>query len=310
MGSKTFIKLFGKWEKKLYASVDSFANRNLQKNKFEILEFEKGEWEEPLFHYHLPKVFRGAAKDWPCTNNWDFNYFIDQYGDHEVTPINNPGLTGRKTDQDYDVMTLRNFIEGLKRGSRRYLKFSQLVQDTSELKSDFDYEWLKKFKSAFSFGDIFYFFIGGKDTITPVHNGFSRTIFVQAKGSKKWVFYAPEERIFMGVKPERLNYYYTDADPYNLSDPKFPLLKHAKKYEVTINEGDVLFIPPHVWHQVENITDTIGIAYKFADIPSSFRSSKILSFLYFFSTKPYVFNSTAHFKKDENSIGKNKNAYS
>jgi hypothetical protein len=301
-GHKTYQKLFGKAEKRLFASVDKYAAAHQPKHQFEILDYKKGEWKEPLYGNYFPKVFRGAVTDWECSKNWSMEFFANKFGEDEVTLIDNPGLVG-SSDQANDKIKLKEYIEMLKKGTSKYLKFSRFVQNNSTLRADIDYTWLRKFRSKFSFGDMTYLFIGGKGTSTPVHNGFSRTIFVQVKGSKKWVFYAPEDRIFIGARPERMNYFYTDADPYNLNDPKFPLLKHAKRFEVVVNEGDVIYIPPLVWHQVENVTDTIGFAYKFADLGSSFSSTKMLATLFFLSTKPLVFQTSAHFKNQDDTYG-------
>ena len=303
LGSKKYQTIFGKTEQKLLKKVST--NVKARKTNFEVIEYHKGNYPEPLYDYHNPKVFRGAAEDWG-TKQWDMDYFSEHFGKERVTLINNEGLVGN-SDQDNDEISLKEYIEGLKKGSNKYLKFSRLVHDQSFLKKDIDLNWLSKFKSTFSFGELFYFFIGGQGTITPIHNGMSRTIFVQVEGVKKWTFYATEERIFLNVRPKRYNYYFSDANPDVKDDPNFPLQKHAKKWEVTIHPGDVLFIPPHVWHQVENITDSIGFAYKFAHLPSSFKSSKMLSLLYFFSTKPSFLNSTAHLWKKKQATDANYN---
>ena len=71
----------------------------------------------------------------------------------------------------------------------------------------------------------------------------------------------------------------------------YPLLKYVNKQEVTLYPGDVLWFPALVWHQVENASNSIGVAYKFFHLPSSFRSSKMLSTLFFFATRPFIFKS-------------------
>ena len=302
LGHKNYQNIFGKTEQKLLAKVDEVASKKKSEHPFKILDFAKGTWTEPLYGNYFPKVFRGAAADWDCSKKWTMDFFSERFGEDEVTLIDNPGLVG-SSDQANDKIKLKEYIEMLKVGTSKYLKFSRFIQHNSTLKADVDYEWLKKFRSKFSFGDMIYLFIGGKGTSTPLHNGFSRTIFVQVKGSKKWVFYAPEERIFIGARPERMNYFFTDANPYKVNDERFPLMKHAKRFEVTINEGDVLYVPPLVWHQVENVTDTIGFAYKFADLGSAFSSSKLMATLFFLSTKPLVFKTSAHFKNQDDTYG-------
>lgn len=296
LGHRKYGKWLGGRERRLLQRVEAQVRQGREEGRFHIEDLPKGTWTDPLYDHYLPKVFRGAAADWPCAEKWDLDYFVKTYGDTRVNLIDNPGLVG-KSDQHNEEVSLAEYIAMLKQGTNKYLKFSRLVHDNSVLMADMDADWLRRFKSAASFGDLFYFFIGARGTNTPLHNGFSRTVFVQVRGSKKWVFYAPGERIFLGVRPERTNYYYSNADIDAPDDPAYPLLRYARRFEVEVHEGDVIYIPPLVWHQVENLTETVGVAYKFADIPSAFRSSKMMALLYFFSTKPYFFDSTGHLWK-------------
>lgn len=297
LGHKWFKRFFGPIEKSLIKSIDKTASKRMAMggfpDDFHIVDIPQGEWKEPFHLPALPKVFRGAARSWDCSEKWSLDYFTNQYGNRQIGLINTEGLVDDE-ERPLEIVSLEHYVKDVRAKSRKYLKFSRLVHDESTLKEDLDISWLQKFKSRFSFGEIYFFFMGAPDTLTPLHNGFSRTIFVQVTGRKKWVFYAPGDRIFLGVRPERTNHFYTKADPYRTDDPRYPLMKYARRHEVVIEPGDVLYIPPLVWHQVENITETIGVAYKFADLRSAFHSSKLLALLFFFSTKPYIWQSTAH----------------
>ena len=297
-GHERFLRWFGASEKRLQQKVAARAEKMGNPNSFRIVEYQKGEYPNRLWDWSYPVVFRGAAADWPSSEIWNLDYFAKEYGDTEVTLINNPGLKGN-SDQDNDQITLREYLELLKKGTNKYLKFSRLIHDNSRLRKYFDEKWLKRFMGPTSFGELYYFFIGAKGTITPIHNGFSRTIFVQVRGSKKWTFFPPEDRIFLGARPERTNYNFSRGNINRFDDPDFPLMKYASRHEVIVGEGDVIFFPPLVWHEVENLDETIGVAYKFADLPSGFYTSKIMAFLYFFSVDPPLFNSTAHLWKDK-----------
>jgi len=297
LGEKNYNKLLGRTEAKLYADIDKYIKENPIEDDFQILERKKEEWEGKLDHPHFPIVYRGAANDWACTSKWNFEYFSNKYGNEDVTLINNAGLV-KDTDQAYDVVKLRDYITNLKAGSKKYLKFSRIVDEKSTLREDFDYEWLKKFRVPFAQNDLFYFFMGGKNTMTPIHDGFATTVFVQIEGTKKWIFYPTNHRLFIGARPRRYNYFYSEANPYNLNDSKFPLLKHAKPHEVTLHAGDVLYFPSFVWHQVENVTDTIGVAYKFAALPSGFTSSKMLATCFLLATKPWLIETMMPWRGD------------
>lgn len=298
LGHERYQKYLGKFESNLLNRIEQKLKKCSRKTDFRLITHEKGAYPDMIFNYRYPVIFKGAAKDWECCKNWDFDYFARMYGDIEVTLVNNKGLVPDANQLEENIL-LRDYLELLKQGTNKYLKFSRIIHDQSSLRGEFNQSWLEKFKSITSFGDLFYFFIGAKDTLTPIHNGFSRTIFIQVKGQKRWIFYPPEDRIFLGVRPERTNYFFSGANPNVTSDSKYPLMKYAHRIEFVVEEGDVLFFPPYAFHQVENLTETIGVAYKFADIPSAFYSSKVMALLYFLSTDPPVFNSTAHLWKEK-----------
>lgn len=292
MGERFYQKVFGKIEKKLFEKIDNEVKNSTalnNENSFKVIDLKKGEYNEPFIDNYSPIIFRGAAEEWASYSKWTFDFFAETFGDEDVTLINNRGLV-RDTNQAYDVIKFRDYIENMRKGSKEYLKFSRILETKSYLIDDFDYKWLRKFRTKMSRSDLFYFFMGGKSTMTPVHDGYAHTVFVQIQGQKKWTFYQTSDRLFLGVRPRRHNYFYSEADISNLNDPNYPLLKYAQPITFTINPGDVLFFPSLIWHQVENTTDSIGVAYKFADLIDGFRSSKMLATLFFLSTKPTILN--------------------
>jgi hypothetical protein len=290
LGHGLYNTLFSSYEKKLFKSVDEYVTKAPKGEPFRVLEFKKGEYEFPEPHPYYPAIYRGAASDWACTQKWSFDFFKEKFGDKEMVLTNNVGLVGNE-QQKFETMTLNDYIDQMRSGSKKYIKFSQMIHENSGLQEDFNGEWLQHFHMTSEFKKLFFMFMGGKGTATPIHTALPPTVFVQVYGSKKWNFWPTNDRLFLGVRPDRRSYYYTHADPYNINDPKFPLLKHANRQEVTIHAGDVLWFPALVWHQVENPTDSIGVAYKFFHLPSSFKSSKILTLLFFFATKPFIFQS-------------------
>lgn len=240
-----------------------------------------------------PLIFRGVAKDWDAVKKWDKKFFREHYANTPVTIIDNPGLVDKDAENTFKHTSFGEYFDEVENDPTKYLRFSRVLDHNPTLLKDLNLDWLRKFKYGWSMGEQTFMFIGEENTKTPTHAGLTHTIFIQVKGRKKWTVCAPNERFFLDPVADRVLYFYTDADPnagapYN---PKYPLTPHVKKYEFILEEGDVLWLPSLYWHYVENLTPTIGVAFKYTNLPQSFSITKIMSTLFFLATKPTIFRS-------------------
>jgi hypothetical protein len=293
LGLEAFNKVLGEKRKAFYAEIDEQLKDS---GRGELLpmpvvdkDISREEFYEKYFKGNLPLVLKGAAKDWQSGKKWSFDFFKEHYGQKEVVIVDNEGMVDRNNPQKFETMTLGEYLDAIAKGSKKYLKFSRVMDDESELRNDFDLTWIRSFRPKLSVGDNFLAFIGNDKAMTPIHSGLGHTLFLQVTGKKKWHFWKANERIFFDPRAARKNYNYSKADPYDLNDPDFPLLKYAQHYEVTLEPGDVLWFPSHIWHQVESREAGISVAYKFSHLPGSFRASKLLTTLFFFQTNPTLF---------------------
>src|SRR5690554_3523068 len=122
-----------------------------------------------------------------------------------------------------------------------------------------------------------------------MHNEPPCNVYVQISGKKRWIIYHPDDFPFLNTHAERRPYFHSGANPNDLDDKGYPYLKYAKKIEVVLEAGDILYVPPFYWHYVENMTDSISVAYKFSNIPIAMKVSKFFTALIFMATKPSVF---------------------
>jgi len=291
LGPQRFGRLYGSRKRALFADIDRELHDGGLGRALEVECVDKDLSPQDFKQRRADRVlvFRRAAADWSSAKKWTLDFFVEHYGHNQIILNDNPGLVDPKNPQEFDRLSLGDYIGMLKQGSLNYLKFSRFVDENPELKGDLDLRWLRQYRLPASFREETYVFIGGRGTITPVHSGFSGNLFVQIEGTKKWIVYPANERLFLDPTAERLFYYYSRANPHDTTDPSFPLLKYARRYEFLLEPGDVLWVPPLAWHQVENLTHAIGIAYRFNNIPAAFRASKVLTLLMFMATKPNIF---------------------
>ena len=247
-----------------------------------------------------PLVFRGAAKEWPSVKKWSKQYFKEHYGATPVTIIDNPGLVDSTKENTFTQTNFGQYFEEVEKDKDKYLRFSRVLDHNPVLLEDLDLNWLRNFKSGLCMGEQTFLFMGEGDTITPMHAGLTHTIFIQIKGRKKWTICAPNERFFLDPIADRVLYFYTHADPTNTKpDPKFPLVPYVRKYELILEEGDVLWLPSLYWHYIENLTPTIGVAFKYTNLPDSFTITKAMASLFFLATKPTILRSFIYNRKNK-----------
>lgn len=293
LGLERFTRWLGNNRKNLYAQIDAQLKNSCRGKRLPMPVVEKDidreEFFEKYFRGNLPLVLKGAAKDWDATKKWNFQFFKDNYGQKPVVIVDNEGMVDRNNKQQFESMTLGQYLDEIAKGSKKYLKFSRVIDDEPVLREDFDMKWIRSFRPSLSIGDNLLAFIGNDEAMTPIHAGLGHTLFFQITGKKKWLFWKANERIFFNPRAARKNYNFSNADPYNLNDPEFPLLKHAEYYEYTLEPGDVLWFPSQLWHQVESREAGVSVAYKFSHFPGSLRASKVMTILFFFQTNPTLF---------------------
>jgi hypothetical protein len=288
LGYPRFLKYFGAQQKRLYEKVDNYLTGTETTKTLEVDIVDNNLTEEEFikqcYNPVMPKVFKGAAKDWEAVKKWNLDYFEKEHGHYQILMIDNVGLAD---DQQFESTTFGEYIKELRQGSRKYLKFSNVVNEHENLKTHFDLKWLRKLnKLPFGWGEDLKMFMGIGGTITPLHVGFSPVLFVQVMGQKKWTFYPPTDRMFLDARTERTSYMFSNADPYNRNNPNYPLQKYAQQYQVTLDPGDVLWFPSFTWHHVENLSTTIGIRYGRSTLGCAWKSSKMMTTLIFLATKP------------------------
>lgn len=88
---------------------------------------------------------------------------------------------------------------------------------------------------------------------TFAHHDFSHNVFVQLAGVKKFVLLAPDAvpavKLFPWTHPHATKV----MDATGIDD-------HPQRYEVVLDEGDILFIPPYFIHDVYSVTSSMSVA--------------------------------------------------
>lgn len=94
----------------------------------------------------------------------------------------------------------------------------------------------------------------GKGSITHIHYDAAHNTFVQIYGKKKFLLYEPKEWI-------NLNLYSSLHPCHRQGQMDNPILKELPPFEVDIEAGDILYLPPYWFHHV--IADDKDISVSF-----------------------------------------------
>lgn len=305
LGSRVFSFLLGG----LKSRVLSFVARRHRFDQMappipvdRIENLSPEEFRRQYFNRSKPVVISGAAKNWPCCRKWSLDFFSLAHGGKDTLIVEAEGLTTREQRSDHHFQTVRELIAHIKEGGDRYLRFSPLLHDQPELAGDLDLDWLARLRGGRTFGNTYYMFMGGKGQTTYLHNDQPCNLYVQVCGEKKWTLYYPKDSACL--YPQVTNAAYVKS-PVNIDSPdyeRYPLFKSAQAYTVHLKAGDVLYVPPHVWHQVENLTDSIAVGYRFSSLKAALKSSTVFSLIRILSTNPPVWKTRQYGKIDTNLI--------
>ncbi|XP_072020295.1 HSPB1-associated protein 1 homolog [Amphiura filiformis] len=234
-----------------------------------------------------PVVFHGLIQNWPASE-WTPELLTSVLGDKEVKiriglkEAKQWESTQWEADCSYETTTLTNFCSWLnqsgdkpqdRRGDNPLLQYdpekywcyvdykymAQLFEDHPDILqaikwSDFGFETRDGKQSTI--------WIGSQGATTPGHyDTYGCNLVAQIYGRKKWHLFPPSQSA--ALYQTRIPYEESSVfSPINISKPdstKYPQFTSTTPYIVTLDPGDVLFVPHHWWHFVETMETSISV---------------------------------------------------
>ncbi len=251
-----------------------------------------------------PVIIEGVANDWDCTKNWSLEYFKRLHGEDEILLIDNADRRNNK----FEKLTLADVIDNINSGGSKYYRFYPLLRRHPEHIKDFDYKWLRSASNPSTKFEVFQVFIGGTDTESDLHSNFGSNFFTQAFGEKHWVMFDLKDTPVIDPFPGKNLYRSANGflgEPFNCYEPDYktyPGFEFINRYDFVLKPGDILYIPPFMWHAVKNITPSIGVAYRWLSYATSMKSSSLFFLMDMTKTNPTVWQSLSKHKEDTNLV--------
>ncbi len=224
-------------------------------------------FKKEFYDPQLPVVIKNLAKDWPAYSKWNWSYFKELVGDKRVPLYNNiksDAYTPINKADDYK--TFGEYIDMISKGPAGWRIFLFNIFDHApQLINDFTWPehlmkgFVKKYPMLFT---------GGETSITHMHFDIdlSHILHTQFAGRKKILLFPNDEQHKLYRKPFEVlsladfsHYHHNNGTP---DYKKFPALKLAQGYELTLQRGDTLFMPAGYWHHMEYLESGFAMSLR------------------------------------------------
>lgn len=250
-------EIIGKLESDLFREVSQYSRQ--KPSKPEICDYKQEAGKRSLFeciHSQQPAVIKNFQFN---AKSWTVDLLLKEYGEKEFLLTNN--------GNSFKNQQLREI-----KGNDLYLANSgRFTDDIRNFLAHFapiscKRLWLRADRHTPRYLTSYQLFMSDYPGLgTPCHNDLSGdcNLFFQVEGRKKWTLIDPNFTLMIyPVFPPEPSYGESLIDQYDMKlDPQARLFQYCPHQEVTLEPGDVLFIPPYYWHSVRNIDSrTLAVA--------------------------------------------------
>lgn len=236
--------------------------------------FSPDEIQKILHHLQQPAVFTGMTANWPALQ-WIAEHLRGCLGHKPIR-----FRLGRKEERNgplfetrcaYVEATLEQFLSWTRDDAAAdvgpFCKYS-----TSEYWAYADYKYIAMlFQDLPSmFEDVKWcdfgfegrngkestLWIGTEGANTPCHqDSYGYNLVLQVQGRKRWHLFPPEDaaKLYPARIPYEESSVFSQVDVLRPDLARFPAFAGARRHVVTLQPGQVLYVPRHWWHYVESV---------------------------------------------------------
>lgn len=226
------------------------------------------EFKEKYYNTQTPLIIKDLAKSWPAYQKWDWDYFKQVVGDKEVGIYNNiksDAYTPINKADDY--VKFGEYIDMIRSGPAQWRIFLfNIFSHAPELARDFT--WPTHLMNGFVKRAPM-LFTGGQGAVTHMHFDIdlSHILHTQFMGRKKVLLFPYAQKDLLYRKPFEVlsmaDYtHYYDEQSSKIDFDKFPALKYAEGYDLTLEHGDTLFMPAGYWHHMEYLDSGFAMSLR------------------------------------------------
>ena len=222
------------------------------------------EFYEEFVNKNKPVLIKNQTRNWPARDLWSPDYFKNPEWN-----LNMATKSGDVSKGNRESVKLSSYIDNLmayeeakKAGENptkpAYLHDVPLFNLLPDLIKDIEPFPVELFPKWYweNYQNYIQFFMGGSDSVTPLHFDTLRThnMFFQMVGSKKFILIEAKQKDLCYVEGWR----WSKLDASKPDYSKFPNANKLSIQEVIVEAGDILYMPPGMLHQVHGLSFSIS----------------------------------------------------
>ncbi|HEX7782181.1 MAG TPA: cupin-like domain-containing protein [Sphingobium sp.] len=218
-----------------------------------------------LDHFYAPGrpvVMEGAIADWPALSRWTPDYLRKTVGSAPVEC-----QVGRNANPDYELH------KDTHKQTMPFDRFMDLIAPGGAANDAYITAYNSGANAA-AFAPLFadvrpitpyltpangMLWVGPAGTFTPLHFDLTNNLLVQAVGVKRLHLVPPSETRYLAHNRHVFSDVHDITSPDHLA--RHPDARNARRFEVELRPGDMLYIPVGWWHQVLSLEFSVMLTY-------------------------------------------------
>lgn len=227
-------------------------------------ELSKLEFDTDYLPYGIPLVISDALQDWPLfklSREESLVHFAELQG---ITRHGDYVKKTFSTERDFRSTSMADFIASLDKPAAKGPNGEPPAYMGNNI---LPAQLMQQIKYPPYFAPSLFIppriWIGPKGTLTPLHRDDTDNLFAQVWGQKTFTLAAPHHREALGTwstAPEGG----LDGCDFNPDAPDYQRFPHARDVtfmRVTLEAGDLLFLPEGWFHQVESVSTSLSVNF-------------------------------------------------
>lgn len=212
----------------------------------------------------IPLIISNALQDWPLFTmgrEESLRHFAELQG---ITRHGDYVKKTFSTDRDFRSTSMADFIASLEKPATKSADGSPPAYMGNNIMPA---QLMKLIEYPHYFERQLYIppriWIGPKGTLTPLHRDDTDNLFAQVWGQKSFILAAPHHRPALGTwsTAPKGGLDGCDFNPDAPDYQRFPTARTVTFLRITLEAGDLLFLPEGWFHQVESVSTSLSVNF-------------------------------------------------